>query len=198
MVFDIPLQHMCFTTTSSSHCNSHNLLTKSRISMVNRVGSVVFFVLAMLSIVATSFRTASVGRSTRILIDRSSKKRVMTMKAGEVQRMTVQQFGDILKGDSRSMYQIIDVREVDELAVASIKGSDIINLPLGSAAEWSPKVEQGKLLDANKPAICLCKVGMRSMRVATFLASQGFEEVYNVDGGINGYANKVDPSIPMY
>lgn len=165
--------------------------------MVNRVGSVVFFVLAMLSIVATSFRMASIGKSAKILIN-TNNFRAMTMKAGEVQRMTVQQFGDIIKGDSRSMYQIIDVREVDELAVASIKGSDIINLPLGSAAEWSPKVEQGQILDATKPAICLCKVGMRSMRVATFLVSQGFEEVYNVDGGINGYANKVDPTIPMY
>jgi rhodanese-related sulfurtransferase len=169
--------------------------------MANRVGSVVFLVFAMLSMVATSFRVTAGRRpqiaSNRLLIN-SNKNRAMTMKAGEVQRMTVTQFGDILKGDSRSLYQIIDVREVDELAVASIKGADIINLPLGSAAEWSPKVEQGKLLDASKPTICLCKVGMRSMRVATFFASQGFEEVYNVDGGINGYANKVDPTIPMY
>ena len=173
--------------------------------MVNRIRSVVFLVFAMLSMVATSFRMVSAGRShvvvSRALIKSAgSKNRAMTMSAtaGEVRRMTVTQFGDIIKGDNRSMYQIIDVREVDELAVASIKGADIINLPLGSAAEWSPKVGQGKLLDASKPTICLCKVGMRSMRVATFFVSQGFEEVYNVDGGINGYSNKVDPTIPMY
>ena len=166
--------------------------------MVNRIGSIFFLVLTMLSMTVRSFRILSIGNG-QVVVSRTSRAMMTTMAAtGEVQHMTATQFGGIIKGDNRSMYQIIDVREVDELAVASIKGADIINLPLGSAAEWSPKVEQGKLLDASKPTICLCKVGMRSMRVATFFVSQGFEEVYNVDGGINGYSNKVDPTIPMY
>lgn len=96
------------------------------------------------------------------------------------------------------MYQIVDVREPHELEVASINGSDIINLPLGDAASWAPKVEGGELLDPKKPTLVLCKIGMRSMRMATFLVGKGFEEVYNIEGGINGYANSVDPSIPMY
>jgi rhodanese-related sulfurtransferase len=82
--------------------------------------------------------------------------------------------------------------------VASIKGADIINLPLGTADQWAPKIEAGELLDKSKPTICLCKVGMRSMRLAMFLASKGFEEVYNVDGGITSYADEIDPSIPLY
>ena len=164
--------------------------------MVNRIRSIVFLVLTMLSITARSFRMLSVGNGQ--VISRTNRA-MMTMAAtGEVQHMTATQFGGIIKGDNRSMYQIIDVREVDELAVASIKGADIINLPLGSAAEWSPKVEQGKLLDATKPTICMCKGGMRSMRVATLLVSQGFKEVYSVDGGINGYASTVEPTIPTY
>ena len=57
--------------------------------------------------------------------------------------------------------QIIDVREKNELAVASIKGADIVNLPLSEADIWGPKVEAGQLLDAAKPTICLCKAGMR-------------------------------------
>jgi predicted sulfurtransferase len=37
------------------------------------------------------------------------------------------------------------------------------------------------------------------MKVATFLTSQaGFEEVYNVAGGIAQYAAEVDPKIPQY
>lgn len=39
-----------------------------------------------------------------------------------IKRMSVQQFGEILKSDSRSLYQIVDVREPNELAVASISG----------------------------------------------------------------------------
>jgi predicted sulfurtransferase len=40
---------------------------------------------------------------------------------------------------------------------------------------------------------------MRALRVATFLSQQaGFEEVYNVNGGIHKYAEDVDPSIGFY
>jgi len=114
--------------------------------------------------------------------------------------MSASDFGKVLKApDSRSLYQIIDVREVSELQVSSIPGTDVLNLPLGDAGNWSPKVEAGTLLDASKPTICFCHHGMRSLRVAQFLAVKaGFEEVYNVDGGIHQYSVQVDPSIPTY
>jgi rhodanese-related sulfurtransferase len=74
--------------------------------------------------------------------------------------MTVQQFGNILKdADLRATYQIIDVREANELEVARIAGDDIIHLPLSEADAWSGKVANGSLLDSEKPTLCLCKVG---------------------------------------
>jgi rhodanese-related sulfurtransferase len=118
--------------------------------------------------------------------------------AAVVKRMTAVQLGLILNGDARELYQIVDVREPDELAVASIKGKDILNLALGDAGTWSPSVQQGKLLDADKPVVCICHHGMRSMKMANFLIQNGFDDVYNVDGGIHKYAENVDPSIPMY
>jgi rhodanese-related sulfurtransferase len=42
----------------------------------------------------------------------------------------VKQFDSILKGDMRAMYQIIDVRETNELALVAIPGTDVIHLPL--------------------------------------------------------------------
>jgi rhodanese-related sulfurtransferase len=118
--------------------------------------------------------------------------------AAVVKRMTAVQLGLILNGDARELYQIVDVREPDELAVASIKGKDILNLALGDAGTWSPSVQQGKLLDADKPVVCICHHGMRSMKMANFLIQNGFDDVYNVDGGIHKYAENVDPSIPTY
>eukprot|EP00607_Mallomonas_marina_P001061 CAMPEP_0182427640 /NCGR_PEP_ID=MMETSP1167-20130531/18939_1 /TAXON_ID=2988 /ORGANISM="Mallomonas Sp, Strain CCMP3275" /LENGTH=113 /DNA_ID=CAMNT_0024610021 /DNA_START=194 /DNA_END=535 /DNA_ORIENTATION=+ len=110
--------------------------------------------------------------------------------------MTVVEFGRILKGDGRSLYQIVDVREPTELQAASIKGDDIINLPLSQAGEWSVKIVEGDILDANRPTLCLCHVGMRSMKMANFLVQQaGFKEVYNIDGGIQQYSEIVDPSV---
>lgn len=95
--------------------------------------------------------------------------RIHTRMYGQVSRMSVQQFGQVLKSDLRSNYQILDVREQDELDNASIKGEDIIHLPMSKAAEWSTKVLDGELLDPTKPTLCLCHAGIRSMRVASFL-----------------------------
>ena len=108
--------------------------------------------------------------------------------------------GNILnQPDVRRLYQIIDVREVNELQVSSIQGADIINLPLSRANEYTQDILDGKILDKSKPTICLCKVGMRSMRMAMYLTQQaGFNEVYNVDGGITEYAQEVDNSIALY
>eukprot|EP01041_Mallomonas_annulata_P014115 gene14115-30044_t len=96
--------------------------------------------------------------------------------ASIVKTISVQNFGKILQGDSRSLYQIVDVREPDELLSISLKGNDVINLPLSKSEEWA--------------------AGMRSLRFATFLVQQaGFKEVYNVQGGILKYADEVDPSV---
>ena len=78
------------------------------------------------------------------------------------------EFRDIIKSDSKSLYQIIDVREPSELAVARYP-TEVIELPMSSASEWSIKIKNGELLDKEKPTICLCKVGGRSGNMANFL-----------------------------
>jgi rhodanese-related sulfurtransferase len=83
--------------------------------------------------------------------------------------------------------------------LVSIADESIINLPLSTSEKWAPEIQAGKLLDSSKPTICLCHHGMRSMRVATFLVQNAaFEQVFNVEGGINMYAIKSDPSIGTY
>jgi rhodanese-related sulfurtransferase len=44
----------------------------------------------------------------------------------------------------------------------------------------------------------MCHHGMRSYRVAEFLAQAGFERLYNLDGGIDAWAADVDPSLARY
>jgi rhodanese-related sulfurtransferase len=86
-----------------------------------------------------------------------------------VKRMNVQKFDEILKSGARSRYQIIDVREKAELDAVSIPGDDVIQLPLSEANTWSQEVLDKKLLDPEKPTLCLCHMGVRSMQVASFL-----------------------------
>jgi rhodanese-related sulfurtransferase len=114
---------------------------------------------------ATALRYVKLRNS---LLTSSQRSIQQSSMLGSVSSMSVVEFGNILKdADVRSTYQIVDVREPHELEIASIKGDDIINLPLSKAEEWSRDVT--KVLDNSAPVICLCKVGMRSLRVATFL-----------------------------
>lgn len=114
--------------------------------------------------------------------------------------MQVKDFGNILKdSDVRQTYQIVDVREENELEQVSIPGVNVVHLPLSDAQSWTQKVMEGSLLDNEKPTLCLCHHGMRSLRVANFLLGQaGFDEVYNIEGGIDAYAASVDSSIGRY
>ena len=57
-----------------------------------------------------------------------------------VNNMKSEEFVAILQSTSRADYQIIDVREVDELKDISLVGDDIIHLPLSGAEAWSSKV----------------------------------------------------------
>ena len=118
------------------------------------------------AIQAKKFR--STGRSATS-VDRSGGGSGSGSGSGMVRRMNVQDFHHILSGEGRQFYQIVDVREKDELDIASIPGKDVIHLPLSEAASWTNKIANGDFLDSDKPVLCLCHHGIRSMRVATFL-----------------------------
>ncbi|CAN6206518.1 unnamed protein product [Urochloa humidicola] len=90
--------------------------------------------------------------------------------------------------------QLIDVREPDEVAKASLPGFKV--LPLRQFGTWGPVMTDE--FNPQKDTYVLCHHGMRSMQVAKWLQSQGFKKVYNVAGGIHAYAVKADSSIPTY
>ncbi|MHB1795598.1 MAG: molybdopterin-synthase adenylyltransferase MoeB [Acidobacteriaceae bacterium] len=84
---------------------------------------------------------------------------------------------------------VLDVREPHEFAIAQIGGHLI---PLNDLP-W--RVRE---LDAEREIAVHCKSGGRSQRAAEFLAQNGFKNVHNVAGGINAWAEKVDPKVPKY
>lgn len=85
---------------------------------------------------------------------------------------------------------VLDVRESQEIAIAPFPSAHWI--PLG---ELVRRVEE---LDPSRSWICLCHHGVRSARAAAFLASQGFERVWNLSGGIERWSLEVDPRTPRY
>ena len=63
------------------------------------------------------------------------------MQFSTVQRMSVSDFDLVLKdAERRRAYQIVDVREPNELGLCHIPGEDILNLPLSAAGTWSQQV----------------------------------------------------------
>ena len=86
---------------------------------------------------------------------------------------------------------LLDVREPWEYAIARIDGS--VNMPMsGLGAVWRDA------LDPARETVVICHHGGRSFQVALFLERVGFAQVANLDGGVNAWAEEVDPAMPCY
>lgn len=90
--------------------------------------------------------------------------------------------------------QLVDVREPEEVAIASLLG--FMYLPLSEFAQWSETINTR--LDTETETIVLCHHGIRSAQMCYWLQMRGFKNVKNVKGGIDAYALIVDNSIPRY
>jgi rhodanese-related sulfurtransferase len=89
---------------------------------------------------------------------------------------------------------VLDVREQPELRAASVapQGFGLVCIPMN---EVPARLAE---LDPSQPVACLCHHGARSMRVAMFLAQNGWEKVANIAGGIDAWSLQRDPSVPRY
>ena len=85
---------------------------------------------------------------------------------------------------------VIDVREDWELQLASIPG--VVHVPMNQIPARVGEFRR----DAE--TIVMCRAGGRSMRVAHFLANQGFTDVANLAGGISAWSESVDATVPRY
>lgn len=103
---------------------------------------------------------------------------------------TVQELKE--KHDRGDDFVLIDVREADELAIASVEGA--CHIPLGEIPMRAPELTMWK----DKEVICMCHHGMRSARALQILESAGFTRVRNLTGGIHAWSVLVDPSVPQY
>jgi sulfur-carrier protein adenylyltransferase/sulfurtransferase len=93
----------------------------------------------------------------------------------------------ITRGDD---FDLVDVREPHEWAIARIEGARLV--PLGTIGDAS------KEWDRSREVVLYCKAGVRSMNAAEQLVRKGFTKVTNVTGGIVSWTNDVDPSLQRY
>ncbi len=85
---------------------------------------------------------------------------------------------------------LLDVREPWEYETCHIEGSQLI--PMG-------RVQSAlESLDKNKETVVICHHGIRSRAVAIFLEREGFSNVINLEGGVDRWADEVDPQMQKY
>jgi rhodanese-related sulfurtransferase len=92
--------------------------------------------------------------------------------------------------------QLVDVREPAELEMASLP-EPVLHLPLSRSAEWVERIES--LIGRDQTVVVLCHAGIRSWQFACWLMeAQGYDDVLNLQGGIDAWSVEVDPSVPRY
>jgi adenylyltransferase/sulfurtransferase len=87
---------------------------------------------------------------------------------------------------------LIDVREPNEYEIVSIPGATLIpkgEFLSGAALERMPQ---------DKRIVLHCKSGQRSAEVLAVVKDAGFSDAVHVGGGVLGWINQVDPSLPAY
>ena len=109
-------------------------------------------------------------------------------KAGEVPAINVRELKRRL--DARENFVLVDVREPFEHDIARIPGSKLI--PLG---ELPGRLSE---LDSADEIVLHCKSGRRSAQALRVLKEAGFARLWNVSGGIEAWADQIDPSVPKY
>lgn len=99
--------------------------------------------------------------------------------------ITVQELKDLK--DTNEQFTLIDVREQGEYDMANING---ILIPTSEFAErFSEIPKEGKV-------IIQCRSGQRSANVIMWLEqTHGYENLYNLEGGIMAWAREIDPTI---
>jgi rhodanese-related sulfurtransferase len=106
-----------------------------------------------------------------------------------MQQIHVQDLKNLLDS-GQSTPLLLDVREPWEFDICRIEGSKLIPMRQIHSA-----VEQ---LDRDQPTVVICHHGIRSQQVSLYLVNMGFTNVFNLSGGVQAWANEVEPSMPTY
>jgi adenylyltransferase/sulfurtransferase len=92
--------------------------------------------------------------------------------------------------DRGDRFTLVDVREPREWEVSDISGS--LKIPLGRLPQ---SLDQ---LSPDDDIVVYCRSGARSANAVQFLGNRGYTRAKNLVGGINRWAERIDPSLPRY
>jgi len=94
------------------------------------------------------------------------------------------------KQQRKDDFDLIDVREPHEWAIAKIPGARLVPL-----SAFTDSLHQ---FDSARDIVVHCKMGGRSAKAVRQLQAAGFKKVWNLAGGILRWSDDVDPKVPKY
>lgn len=103
--------------------------------------------------------------------------------------ITVQQLHQkILTGNCP---RLIDVREPGEWEICRLEQATLI--PMSQFTSRAPLE-----LEPDEEIVLYCHHGIRSAKAQSYLIQQGYQNVYNLVGGIEEWAQHIDPKMKRY
>lgn len=98
----------------------------------------------------------------------------------------------LIQTEGPRAFRLIDVREEDEFAICHLQDAELV--PLSRFVEESPQ----RLPDQDEHIVVYCHHGMRSGNAAAWLREKGYTNVSNLIGGIDAWAQWIDPEMARY
>ena len=103
------------------------------------------------------------------------------------------------KQKEESDFLLVDVREPNELELASLPDGDFIKMPLSELRERRlDAVPEDLRQNKESDVVLFCHKGLRSAQVTVFLRQQGWSNAVSMAGGIDAWADEIDESVGKY
>ena len=115
------------------------------------------------------------------------------MDPSALETITVMELNALLERDAGDV-ALVDVRNPAEAEIVVIPSARLIPL---ATIESGEAIEQVRSFAEGRRLFVHCKLGMRSAKAAHLLADHGISAT-NVTGGIDAWAQDVDPTLPRY
>ncbi len=94
------------------------------------------------------------------------------------------------KMDANEPFQLIDIRELWEVNVSNMGA---LHIPMSEILERTDE------LKTDIPCVIHCRTGGRSGKIVKVLElHKGFSNLYNLEGGINAWAQSIDSTLEQY
>ena len=91
--------------------------------------------------------------------------------------------------DTGEPFELVDVRTPEEREIAAIAGARLLDQACH---------DRLLALARDTKIVFQCHHGIRSQSAAEYFQRAGFENLYNLSGGIDAWSRLVDPATPRY